>query len=82
MDYTSNPDSNQHPNKHDYDQLELIYTHLDLTTTISQTLHPGQGNFDNPSEWGKLVRKQGRVAVFERDFGLGNKLFTFVIYAD
>lgn len=29
MDYTSNPDSNQHPNAHDYEQLESIYAHLD-----------------------------------------------------
>ncbi|MBI4038118.1 hypothetical protein HY387_00485 [Candidatus Daviesbacteria bacterium] len=83
MDYTSNPETNQHPNQHDYDELELIYAHLDASTTLSQTLlRPGQGNFNNPSEWGELVKKQGRVAVFERDFGLGNKLFTFVIYAD
>lgn len=83
MDYTNNPGTNQHPNQHDYDELELIYAHLDSTTTLSQTLlNPGQGNFDNPTEWGRLVKKQGRVAVFERDFGLGNKLFTFVIYAD
>lgn len=82
MDYTSDPDSNQHPNKHDYDELELIYAHLDTSSTLSRTLFPSQGNFENPSEWGRLVKKQGRVAVFERDFGLGNKLFTFVIYAD
>lgn len=82
MDYTGNPESNQHPNQHDYEQLELIYAHLDSFTTIKQTLHPAQGNFDDPVQWGRLVKKQGRVAVFERDFGLGNKLFTFVIYAD
>ncbi|NOR40596.1 MAG: hypothetical protein GQ537_05255 [Gammaproteobacteria bacterium] len=29
MDYTSNPESNQHPNQHDYNQLESIYSHLD-----------------------------------------------------
>ncbi|OGL84416.1 hypothetical protein A3B36_02870 [Candidatus Uhrbacteria bacterium RIFCSPLOWO2_01_FULL_55_36] len=32
MDYTSDPDgppSNEHPNQHDYDQLETIYAHLD-----------------------------------------------------
>lgn len=29
MDYTSDPSSNQHPNQHDYDQLEAIYAHLD-----------------------------------------------------
>jgi hypothetical protein len=29
MDYTNNPSTNQHPNQHDYDQLEAIYAHLD-----------------------------------------------------
>jgi hypothetical protein len=29
MDYTSNPESNKHPNQHDYEQLESIYSHLD-----------------------------------------------------
>ncbi|MDH4177176.1 MAG: hypothetical protein OEV72_06340, partial [Thermoleophilia bacterium] len=29
MDYTNSPDSNQHPNSHDYEQLFTIYTHLD-----------------------------------------------------
>lgn len=29
MDYTSDPASNQHPNDHDYDQLETMYAHLD-----------------------------------------------------
>lgn len=36
MDYASNPDANNtHPNYHDYEQLELIYRHLDSTTTIA-----------------------------------------------
>lgn len=29
MDYTSSPESNQHPNNHDYEELETIYSHLD-----------------------------------------------------
>lgn len=29
MDYTNDPSTNQHPNKHDYDQLALMYQHLD-----------------------------------------------------
>lgn len=29
MDYTSDPSTNQHPNEHDYYQLELMYAHLD-----------------------------------------------------
>ncbi|HXG40454.1 MAG TPA: hypothetical protein VNJ28_05885, partial [Candidatus Limnocylindrales bacterium] len=39
MDYTNDPDgppSNEHPNAHDYEQLETIYAHLDSTTTIRQ----------------------------------------------
>lgn len=90
MDYTSDPDgppSNEHPNAHDYEQLEIIYAHLDSITTISQTI--GQTarqntmeNLDNPGEWGRLVKSQGRVAVYERDFGGGYKAFTFVIWAD
>ena len=29
MDYTSSPGSNQHPDQHDYDQLDSIYAHTD-----------------------------------------------------
>src|SRR3989304_1290910 len=35
MDYTRDPSTNQHPNQHDYDELELIYSHLDSTATVS-----------------------------------------------
>ena len=35
MDYASNPDAdNTHPNRHDYEQLALIYSHLDSTSTL------------------------------------------------
>jgi hypothetical protein len=35
MDYASNPDTdNMHPNTHDYDELAIIYSHLDSSTTI------------------------------------------------
>lgn len=45
MDYTNDPAglgsagplSNEHPNQHDYDELGIIYAHLDGTTTLSQT---------------------------------------------
>lgn len=91
MDYTSDPSSNQHPNAHDYEQLELIYAHLDSVTTVSQTSAQmaRQGVFadhdesgDEPSEWGRLVRKNGRLALYEKDFGAGQKRFTFVIFAE
>lgn len=79
MDYTNNPDSNQQPNQHDYDELDLIYAHLDSMTTVGQTI----AKFANdPQEWGRLVRQNGRLAVFEQDFGGGNKRFTFVIFAE
>jgi hypothetical protein len=83
MDYTNDPSSNQHLNQHDYAQLESIYSHVDSSTTVGQTTN-SNGNIpdlENPSEWGQLVRQNGRAAVFERDFGNGNKVVTFVIYA-
>ena len=35
----------------------------------------------SPGEWGQLVRSNGRNAVFVRDFGNGNRVVTFVIWA-
>ena len=38
MDYTSDPDgppSNEHPNAHDFEELQIIYSHLDSFSTIS-----------------------------------------------
>lgn len=90
MDYTNDPGSNQHPNAHDYEELQSIYEHLDATTTVSQTTSRNaggmpewvaSGEFENASDWGKEVRNNGKVALFERDFGGGNKLFSFVIFA-
>ena len=50
MDYTSDPDgggfygpSNEHPNKHDYDQLDTIYRHLDGTSTVALVLCDASG---------------------------------------
>lgn len=87
MDYTSDPTPNQHPNAHDYEELGIIYSHLDGFTTVTQSIAQraqgfGDAASENPGDWGRMVRQNGRLAVFERDFGGGNKLFTFVIYAD
>ncbi len=92
MDYTNNPSTNQHPNLHDYEQLALIYAHLDTTTTLSQSTASGKlgaaalaqsGNFENASEWGKAIRtsSDGRRSLYVRDLGNNNKVFTFVIWA-
>ncbi len=91
MDYTSNPASNQHPNIHDYTQLESIYAHLDGFSTLvaAATGNATQAlakdiDTENPSEWGKAVKKdhEGHDHVFERDLGKGQKIFTFVVWAE
>ena len=100
MDYTDDPSglaknqaNNEHPNQHDYDELDIIYSHLDSFTTIKNTtkkLPFGQsilnsvmnGDFEKISEWGQQLKNNGRVALFRRDFGGGNKLFTFTIFAE
>jgi hypothetical protein len=85
MDYSNDPVPNQHPNQHDYDELVSIYSHRDTTATTST--RPRQGapgrDLDVPSEWGQLMRSSrgGRTQVFERDFGNGRKVVTFVIWA-
>src|SRR5512134_455370 len=92
MDYTSDPDgppSNEHPNAHDFDQLEAIYGHTDSTTSAGQTVTGNPAamdelELDGPGQWGRLVRSTngGRTQLFELDFGRGRKVFTHVIWAD
>jgi hypothetical protein len=98
MDYTNDPDgalynqlSNEHPNQHDYDELGIIYSHLDSTTSVGQTtlngpMPPAMNDidFETPAQWGKLIRSSnlGRTGLYELDFGGGHKVFTFVIWAD
>jgi len=82
MDYTNNPSTNQHPNQHDYDMLQQIYSHLDSTTTIGSA-PAGFANADVHAieNWGEKVSDSGKAALFVRDFGDGYKIFTFVIWA-
>jgi hypothetical protein len=88
MDYSNDPNPNQHPNAHDYEQLETIYAHLDGTTTVGpSTVAPPAMNeisLDGPGQWGRLVdvSHDGATSVFELDFGGGHKVITFVTWAD
>ena len=93
MDYTDDPDgtlksqlSNEHPNAHDYEQLEAIYAHLDSVTTVGQvfTGKGNNGNEDGEAKWGKSIRKDGngRPAHYVHDLGNGEKVFTFVIWTE
>jgi hypothetical protein len=99
MDYTNDPSgtlgtngtlSNEHPNAHDYEELEAIYAHTDLTTTVGSTsaanaMPPAanQGNFNSRAEWGRQIHEspKGQLELYERDFGGGKKMYTFVIRA-
>ena len=99
MDYTNDPTgragtngtlSNEHPNAHDYEQLEAIYTHTDLKTTVGSTsaattMPPAanQGNLNSRAEWGRKIHESsnGQLELYERDFGGGKKMYTFVIRA-
>ena len=83
MDYTNDPSTNQHPNQHDYDELQIIYSHVDSTTTVGASLPSGlnQIDFEGPRQWGKLIHeaKDHSTSVYELDFGT-YKVHTFVIW--
>jgi hypothetical protein len=86
MDYSNDPSTNQHPNAHDYAQLETIYAHLDSTTTVSSA-PASNGNapgFVADEAWGQLVAvtNGGHGATYVRDFGAGNLLVTHVLWAN
>lgn len=85
MDYTNNPGTNQHPNRHDYDMLVDIYSHLDAAAAAPN----GPGNAaaadvgDTPASWGRPIHRdgQGRPDVYERQDGPGRKTITHVFWA-
>lgn len=85
MDYTDVPSSNQHPNAHDYEQLETIYAHLDSTTTVAATAGAtgAQAGGNTPASWGRAVegsRAEGH-STYVRSVGNGNYVITFVTWA-
>ncbi len=93
MDYTNDPDgsikgqlSNTAPNAHDYEELGIIYAHLDNFTTLSQGAGTSRGQEigESRADWGKAVGKdaKGRDSVFEKDLGGGNKVLTHVFWAE
>ncbi|MEK7134583.1 MAG: hypothetical protein AAB805_01530 [Patescibacteria group bacterium] len=97
MDYFSNTGANAtstrstRPNDHDYAQLETIYAHLDeITTILSGTLRgaAAPAEAENESDWGREIKrergddKKRKESHYERDLGNGNKIHTFVIWAE
>jgi hypothetical protein len=90
MDYTNDPDgslqgelSNLHPDTHDYEELGIMYSHLDSATTVGATAGGAARAVNHPSEWGQLVKVAhgGKTQIFERHFGNGQIVVTFVIWA-
>ncbi len=95
MDYTADPDgppSNEHPNSHDFEQLEVIYEHLDSTNTLDMSQvtsaadvggsgRPDSDGFDTQKEWGRQVKDNGNVGLYVRELASGQKLFTHVFWA-
>ena len=87
MDYSNLPESNQHPNAHDYAQLATIYSHTDSTSTVASTpaTSPSTGAGDvADAAWGRLmqVTNDGHGAWYERDLGSGDVVVTHVFWAD
>lgn len=73
MDYATNPDSdNMHPNRHDYEELAIIYSHLDATTTIGRAA-------SSSTRVVRVDRKNN--SVIERRFADGSRQVTFIIWA-
>ncbi len=61
--------------------------HLDGFTTIGSApaAMPNEmanGDFSSSSSWGKLVSSNARESVYVRDFGNGNLVVNFVIWAN
>ena len=94
MDYTNDPDGdpslvppnldNQHPNAHDFDELAIIYQHLDGNTTVgAAAVAAANAGGNSAAEWGKAVRftRDGKGRVFVKDLGAGRQQVTFVIWA-
>ncbi len=98
MDYFSNTGVNAtstlstKPNAHDFDQLNLIYAHLDSTTTVKTLAAAiaamGQGNnahvdiSDDHNSWGQLTRQSanGRNSYYERSNSDGSRTVTHVFW--
>jgi len=101
MDYFSNTGANAtstlstKPNAHDFEQLGLIYAHLDSTTTVAAIAAAaiagasrGAGGVadvdvtDDPSSWGHLVSQSasGRSSTYARNNWDGSQTVTHVYW--
>ena len=94
MDYTNNPSTNQHPNAHDYQMLEQMYSHTDAASIVDSMAEgmlrpPTMGEIlADAGQWGTPISfdDHGRPDVFElilgqtADHGV-DRLLTHVLWA-
>jgi hypothetical protein len=101
MDYTNDPDggmggasasdpSNEHPNAHDFEELETIYAHTDTYATLSAALAQALPGLrlgmavkeDDETDLGTATGRDGhgRANVFEKNLGGGAKRITHVFW--
>lgn len=86
MEYTNNPVGNEHPDFHDYDQLLLIYNHMESAATAvfgGRGAGLGADTGDTPREWGRAIGQdaQGRPNRFMRQTGANSFIITHVTWA-
>ena len=94
MDYFSNTGANASstlsisPNKHDFDELNSIYAHLDSTTTVASGAASAAATTPDPSDdpinWGYLKRQSadGRSSIYERYNRDGTQTLTHVYWTE
>jgi hypothetical protein len=81
MDYTNDPSTNQHPNAHDYEELGIIYSHPDSTTTVGAAAPTGAAHSDNAAP--VAVERSDRISdsTITETFADGSKRVTHVVWA-
>jgi hypothetical protein len=81
MDYTNDPSTNQHPNRHDYDELVIIYSHLDDHTTVGAAAPNTQAQSENASPI--AVERSDRIgdSTIVESFADGSRRVTHIIWA-
>lgn len=93
MDYFSNTGANAGstasttPNYHDFEELVIIYNHLDSTSTVSAAPVSSKADVDitdDPNSWGLLVSQSqnGRSSTYERYNQDGSKTVTHVYWTN
>jgi hypothetical protein len=92
MDYFSNTGANAgstlstRPNAHDFEELRIIYQHLDSTTTVAAMsaveARPDVSDTEDAKNWGQLVSqsRNGRSSTYERFESDGSQTLTHVYW--